>query len=330
MTSTPAILIENLYKSYGKVQALDGLDLTVQEGSVLAVLGPNGAGKTTTVRCLTTLTKPDSGRVEVAGYDVVRQPAAVRVRIGLTGQFAAVDERLTGFENLEMFGQLYHLSGKMARQRAKELLERFDLLDAADRYVKTYSGGMRRRLDLAASLIANPPILFLDEPTTGLDPRARLVVWDVVRELVANGKTVFLTTQYLEEADQLAHQIAVVDLGRVIANGTSDELKEQIGGERLEITVAPGSDLQTALQTLRPHAAGEVLVDAEHRHLTAPLIQGGQKLTAIVRAFEAAGIVLDEFALRRPTLDDVFLSLTGRIATKPNGNGVSKPERSSR
>jgi ABC-2 type transport system ATP-binding protein len=305
--------------------------LAVAEGSILAVLGPNGAGKTTIVRCLATLTKPDSGRAAVAGYDVVRQAAAVRACIGLTGQFAAVDERLTGFENLEMFGRLYHLPGKIACQRARELLERFDLVEAANRFVKTYSGGMRRRLDLAASLIANPPILFLDEPTTGLDPRARLVVWDIVRDLVAEGKTVFLTTQYLEEADQLAHRIAVVDQGRVIAQGTSDGLKEQIGGERLELTVALGSDLQTAVQTLRPRTAcGEVQVDDEHRHLTAPLIQGGRQLAGIIRDFESAQVVLEEFALRRPTLDDVFLSLTGHVAAKTNHNGVAKSGGSSR
>jgi ABC-2 type transport system ATP-binding protein len=329
MADTPAILVENLHKYYGKIHALDGLDLEVAEGSILAVLGPNGAGKTTTVRCLTTLSRPDNGRVEVAGYDVVRQASAVRACIGLTGQFAALDERLTGFENLEMFGQLYHLPRKTARQRARELLERFDLVDAASRFVKTYSGGMRRRLDLAASLIANPPILFLDEPTTGLDPRARLVVWAIVRDLVVEGKTVFLTTQYLEEADQLAHQIVVIDEGRVIAQGTSDKLKEQIGGERLELTVAPGSNLQTALQTLRPHTAGgEVQIDDERRHLTASLTQGGRQLAGIVRDFEAAQIVLEEFALRRPTLDDVFLSLTGHVAAKAVPNEASKPERS--
>ncbi len=331
MTNKPAIWAEKLHKSYGKVHALDGLDLAVVAGSILAVLGPNGAGKTTAVCCLTTLSRPDSGRAEVAGYDVVRQAAAVRACIGLTGQFATVDERLTGFENLEMFGQLYHLSGKTARQRARKLLESFDLVEAANRFVKTYSGGMRRRLDLAASLIANPPILFLDEPTTGLDPRARLVVWKVVRDLVAEGKTVFLTTQYLEEADQLAHQIVVVDQGRVIAQGTSDELKEQIGGERLELTVAAKSNLQIAVQTLRPHtASGEVQIDEGHRHLTAPLLQGGQQLTGIIRDFEAAQIVLEEFALRRPTLDDVFLSLTGHVATKADPNGTTQLERDSR
>lgn len=331
MTNKPAIWIENLHKAYGTVLALDGLDLVVAEGSILAVLGPNGAGKTTTVRCLTTLTRPDSGRAEVAGYDVVRQAAAVRTCIGLTGQFAAVDERLTGFENLEMFGQLYHLSGKAARQRAAALLEQFDLVEAAQRLVKTYSGGMRRRLDLAASLIADPPILFLDEPTTGLDPRARLVVWDIVRAQAAEGKTVFLTTQYLEEADLLAHQIAVIDQGRVIAQGTSAELKERIGGERLELTVAPGSNLQTAWQTLRPYAAGGVVqVNDEHRQLTAPLLQGGQKLAGIIRDFETTQVSLEEFALRRPTLDDVFLSLTGHAAAPANHNGAAKPVRSTR
>jgi len=325
MTTTPAIFVEGLRKCYGKVHALDGLDLTAQQGSVLAVLGPNGAGKTTAVRILTTLSRPDGGRAQVAGYDVVRQAAEVRACIGLTGQFAAVDERLTGFENLEMFGQLYHLSAKMARQRAGELLERFDLLEAAGRFVKTYSGGMRRRLDLAASLIANPPILFLDEPTTGLDPRARLVVWQIVRDLVAEGKTVFLTTQYLDEADLLAHQIAVIDQGRVIAQGTGDQLKEQIGGERLELTISPQSDLQAALQTLRPYAVGgAVQVDGEHRQLTAPLLQGGRQLAAIIRDLETAQVVLEEFALRRPTLDDVFLSLTGRAASET----AAAPQRS--
>jgi len=330
MTTTPAILVEGLHKYYGKVHALDGLDLIAQEGSVLAVLGPNGAGKTTAVRILTTLSRPDSGRAQVAGYDVVRQAAEVRACIGLTGQFAAVDERLTGFENLEMFGQLYHLSAKTARQRAGELLERFDLVEAAGRFVKTYSGGMRRRLDLAASLIANPPILFLDEPTTGLDPRARLVVWQIVRDLVAEGKTVFLTTQYLDEADLLAQQIAVIDQGRVIAQGTGDQLKEQIGGERLELTVSPQSDLQTALQTLRPYTVGgEIQVDGEHRHLTAPLLQGGRQLAAIIRDLETAQVVLEEFALRRPTLDDVFLSLTGRAASETVQPKVAAPQRSS-
>ena len=250
-TVTPTIVIENLHKSYGQVHALDGLDLVAEEGSVLAVLGPNGSGKTTTVRILTTLLVPDSGRVEVEGLDVVKHAAAVRSRIGLTGQYAAVDESLTGLENLRMFGQLYHLSSAAAKQRASTLLERFDLMDAASRLVRTYSGGMRRRLDLAASMIVSPPILFLDEPTTGLDPRARQAVWEVISDLVAGGTTVFLTTQYLEEADHLADQIVVIAHGRVIARGTADELKTQIGGERLELTLAPGGNLQAAVAYFR-------------------------------------------------------------------------------
>src|SRR5215471_20263549 len=233
MSTSPAILAEGVQKSYGKTQALAGLDLVVEAGSVLGVLGPNGAGKSTAVRILTTLLKPDSGRAEVAGLDVVKQAAAVRAHIGLAGQNAAVDELLTGYENLTMFGQLYHLSGALAKRRAHDLLERFDLVEAANRLVKTYSGGMRRRLDLAASLILAPPILFLDEPTTGLDPRGRLALWEVIRDLAKAGTTVFLTTQYLEEADHLAEQIAVIDQGKVIGKGTADELKAQIGGDRL-------------------------------------------------------------------------------------------------
>jgi ABC-2 type transport system ATP-binding protein len=240
----------------------------------------------------------------------------LRSRIGLTGQYAAVDENLTGYENLRMFGQLYHLSGSLARQRANELLERFDLTSAAKRTVKTYSGGMRRRLDLAASLIVSPPVLFLDEPTTGLDPRGRLAMWDVIGGLVADGTTVLLTTQYLEEADQLANQIVVVDLGRVIAKGTADELKTQIGGERIEITVTPGSDLVVATETLRSYSTGELQVDAEQRRIIMPVINGAHLITGIVRDLDAARISLDDLALRRPTLDDVFLTLTGRAATE--------------
>ncbi len=239
MAKTPAILAEGLYKAYGKTHALDGLNLVAEEGTVLGILGPNGAGKTTAVRILTTLIRPDRGRAEVAGLDVVTHARTVRERIGLSGQYAAVDELLTGYENLKMFGQLYRLPGAVAKRRAHDLLERFDLARAASRLVKTYSGGMRRRLDLAASLIISPPILFLDEPTTGLDPRGRLAMWEVIRDLAAQGTTALLTTQYLEEADHLAHQIVVIDHGRVIAQGTADELKTQIGGERLELTVAP-------------------------------------------------------------------------------------------
>jgi ABC-2 type transport system ATP-binding protein len=315
MANTPAILAEGVHKSYGKTHALDGLDLEAPEGSVLGVLGPNGAGKTTAVRILTTLLLPDSGHAEVAGLDVVKQAQAVRAHIGLAGQYAAVDETLTGFENLKMFGQLYHLPDAEAKRRASALLAGFDLVEAAGRVVKTYSGGMRRRLDLAASLIVSPPILFLDEPTTGLDPRGRLAMWEVISGLVAEGTTVFLTTQYLDEADHLADQIVVFDRGRVIARGTADELKTQIGGERLEITVAEGFDLQGALEALRPHSAGEVQIDSERRQLVAPLARGAQQLTTIVRDLDAAGLVLDNLALRRPTLDDVFLSLTGRAAT---------------
>ena len=316
MSHKPAIVVEGLQKRYGKTQALAGLDLVAEEGKVLALLGPNGAGKTTAVRILTTLLQPDSGKAEVLGLDVVKHADELRARIGLTGQYAAVDENLTGYENLRMFGQLYHLPGSVARGRANELLERFDLVGAAKRVVKTYSGGMRRRLDLAASLIVSPPVLFLDEPTTGLDPRGRLAMWDVIGDLVADGTTVLLTTQYLEEADQLAHQIVVVDLGHVIAKGTADELKTQIGGERIEITVSAGSDLDAAAQALRSYSSGELLINREHRHLVMPVTHGAQLIAGVVRDLDTAQIGVDDLALRRPTLDDVFLSLTGRAATE--------------
>jgi ABC-2 type transport system ATP-binding protein len=315
MSNRPAILAEGLHKYYGKTRALAGLDLVAEEGSVLALLGPNGAGKTTAVRILTTLLRPDAGRAEVAGLDVVKDAEVLRSRIGLAGQYAAVDENLTGYENLEMFGRLYHLSGGVARRRANELLERFDLVDAARRTVKTYSGGMRRRLDLAGSLIISPQVLVLDEPTTGLDPRGRLAMWEVISTLAASGTTVLLTTQYLEEADHLADQITVVDVGRVIARGTADELKAQIGGERLELTVARGGDLNGAAQALRPYSAGEIQVNADARQLVVPVRQGTQLLADVVRDLDAVHIPLDTLALRRPTLDDVFLTLTGRAAT---------------
>lgn len=315
MSNRPAILAEGLQKYYGKTRALAGLDLAAREGTVLAVLGPNGAGKTTAVRILTTLLRPDGGHAKVAGLDVVKDADAVRRHIGLTGQYAALDENLTGYENLEMFGRLYHLSGAVARRRANELLEQFDLVDAARRTVKTYSGGMRRRLDLAASLIMMPPVLFLDEPTTGLDPRGRLAMWDVISSLVADGTTVLLTTQYLEEADQLADQIAVVDLGRVIARGTADELKAQVGGERLELTLAHGDDLKDAIQALHPYSVGEIQVNADDRQLVVPVVEGTQLLATVVRDLDAADISLDSLALRRPSLDDVFLTLTGHAAT---------------
>lgn len=329
MSNRPAILAEGLQKYYGKTRALAGLDLVAEEGTVLAMLGPNGAGKTTAVRILTTLLRPDAGRAEVAGLDVVKDADAIRARIGLTGQYAAVDENLTGYENLVMFGRLYHLSGSVARQRANELLERFDLVDAARRTVKTYSGGMRRRLDLAASLIMKPPVLFLDEPTTGLDPRGRLAMWDIISTLVSEGATVLLTTQYLEEADQLANQIVVVDLGRVIARGTADELKTQVGGERLELTVTQGDDLYAAVQTLRPYSVGEIQVNTDDQQIIVPVVQGSQLLTAIVRDLDAAHIPLETLSLRRPTLDDVFLTLTGRTASAaempPEDNLASRP-----
>ena len=331
MNGRPAILAEGLEKSYGKTRALDGLDLAVEEGTVLGLLGPNGAGKTTAVRILTTLLAPDAGRAEVVGLDVVKQAEELRSRIGLTGQYAAVDEYLTGRENLEMVGRLYHLPKKQARKRADELLERFDLVDAASRLAKTYSGGMRRRLDLAASLVYSPPVLFLDEPTTGLDPRSRLAMWDIIGELVAGGTTLLLTTQYLDEADRLADRIAVVDTGRVIAEGTADELKARVGGERLEVTVSEGGDLDVAARVLAPYAVsgaeggagseGNVRVEPERRYLGAT-VEGGAKLLArVVRDLDAAGVQLDDLGLHRPTLDDVFLALTGRAAEQTGDSG---------
>ncbi len=303
-----------LVKKYGDVVALDGLDLSVPEGAVYGLLGPNGAGKTTTVRILTTLLKPDSGMAKVDGIDVVRKPNAVRRIIGLTGQYAAVDEYLTGRENLRMFGDLYHLPSAYVKERSQELLERFDLVDAADRSLRTYSGGMRRRLDLAASLIAKPRVLFLDEPTTGLDPRSRLGLWEVITDLVADGTTVLLTTQYLEEADQLAEQIVVIDHGRVIAQGTSDVLKDQVGGDRLEVVVSDPAQVQAAAQALHPVSTGDITIDAEDSRVVAPVVGGSLTLVEAVRALDAAHVAIADVALRRPTLDDVFLTLTGHAA----------------
>jgi ABC-2 type transport system ATP-binding protein len=324
MGARDAILAEGLEKRFGQTQALRGLDLAAEEGTVLGVLGPNGAGKTTAVRILTTLLKLDAGHAQVAGLDVVRDADKLRARIGLAGQYAAVDDLLTGRENLEMFGRLYHIAGSAARKRATELLERFDLTDAANRIVKTYSGGMRRRLDLAASLIVTPPVLFLDEPTTGLDPRGRTEMWDVISHLVADGTTVLLTTQYLEEADLLADQIVVVDHGRVIARGTSDELKGQVGGERLEVSVARGSDLDAAMRALSGYASGDLHVDAEHRRVVVPVTNGSLLLADAVRDLDAAGLRIDDLALRRPTLDDVFLTLTGHAAEDRGADSSSR------
>ena len=328
----PAILAEGLEKRYGATHALRGLDLAVDEGTIFGLLGPNGAGKTTAVRILTTLLKPDAGRAEVAGFDIVRQADRLRAHIGLTGQYAAVDEYLTGWENLEMVGRLYHLPKARARRRADELLERFDLVEAGRRLVKTYSGGMRRRLDLAASLVVAPPVLFLDEPTTGLDPRSRMGMWDLIRELVAGGTTVLLTTQYLEEADQLAQRIAVIDGGAVIARGTPDELKTRVGGARIEMTVARTGDLDAAVRVLRRYGDGSVQVDAERRRIVAPAADGSASLAAAVRELDAAGVRLDELGLHRPTLDDVFLALTGHMAEpsaveeQPTTGGVDRAD----
>jgi ABC-2 type transport system ATP-binding protein len=313
-SSRPMISAVGLVKRFGKTRALDGFDLEVEHGTVFGLLGPNGAGKTTAVRIFTTLLAPDAGRAEVAGLDVVRDADRLRTQIGLAGQSAAVDELLTGRENLEMVGRLYRMTRARARARALELLEQFGLTDAANRTARTYSGGMRRRLDLAASLIATPPVLFLDEPTTGLDPRSRLSMWEFIKELRAGGSTLLLTTQYLEEADYLADRIAVIEAGRTIAVGTADELKRQVGGERIELTLARGSDMAAAAAVLERHADGAVRVDEGTRHLSAAAANGARRLADIVRDFDAAGIVLDDLAVRRPTLDDVFLALTGHAA----------------
>ena len=307
-----AISARGLVKHYGEVRAIDGVDLDVEQGTVVGLLGPNGAGKTTTVKVLATLLKPDSGTATVNGFDVVKNADEVRAQIGLTGQYAAVDEYLTGRENLTLFGKLFHLDKRYVKDRAAELLDRFDLTDAADRPIKTYSGGMRRRLDLAASLIGHPKVLFLDEPTTGLDPRSRLGMWDVIQQLVREGNTVLLTTQYLEEADQLASKIVVIDHGKVIAEGTADHLKSRIGGDRVELQVPHDANIDAATTALALATHGEVVVDG--RRLMAPVSNGSSALIDVVRAFDSTGIHLEDIALRRPTLDDVFLSLTGHAA----------------
>ena len=312
MPDTPAVRAEGLVKEFGDVRALDGVDLIVPTGKVVGLLGPNGAGKTTTVNILSTLLKPTAGKAWVGGFDVSTHPDDVRRVIGLTGQYAAVDEYLTGRENLRMFGDLYHLTPAYVKERSQQLLEWFDLADAADRPAKTYSGGMRRRLDLASSLVAQPSILFLDEPTTGLDPRSRIGLWDVIKGLVEHGTTVLLTTQYLDEADQLADDIVVIDHGRVIAHGTPEQLKDEVGGDRIEVTIADPARVGDASAALGELARSEPAVDGQRVSIPAP--GGSTVLVEAVRRLDARGIEVTDLGLRRPTMDDVFLTLTGHAA----------------
>jgi ABC-2 type transport system ATP-binding protein len=317
----PAVVAEGLVKSFGTTKALCGVDFDVERGQILGVLGPNGAGKTTAVRILTTLLRPDAGRAEIDGIDVLEDPQRARARIGLTGQYAAVDEALSGHENLEHVGRLYHMGTAVARERATELLERFDLVEASDRVVKGYSGGMRRRLDIAMSLIARPSVLFLDEPTTGLDPRSRQSVWALIDELVRGGTTTLLTTQYLDEADRLADDIVVIDRGKAIARGTSEELKQQIGGELIEVVVEDPEEAQRVIEVLGHHACGDPHVGDDLRTVSLPVFRVEGMVPAAVRELDAAGIAVHDVAARRATLDDVFFALTGHAAEEDSTDG---------
>ena len=315
-----------LKKRYGKVVALDGVDLEVEEGSILALLGPNGAGKTTAVSILTTLLRPDEGEAIVAGADIINEPQEVRKRIGLSGQYAAVDEQLTGFENLHMVGRLYRFKSKKARKKSRELLERFDLSDAADRPVKTYSGGMRRRLDLACALVGEPPVLFLDEPTTGLDPRSRYSLWEVMHDLAKNGTTLLLTTQYMEEADQLADDIVVIDHGKEIAHGNADELKRMVGGQRISVTVQDAANLPEAKTILERFAVEEIYTEERQRTLVVPITGGTETLSKALKSLNGT-VSLEDVGMRRPTLDDVFLTITGHHVLPEVSNGKKKAKK---
>ncbi len=327
----PAILAESLSKAFGPIKALDGVNVSVQPGTVMAMLGPNGAGKTTLVRILATLMRPDAGRAEVAGHDVIREAKAVRSLIGLTGQYAAVDENLTGRENLEMVGRLYHIGGTLARARAGELLNRFELAEAAGRRVRTYSGGMRRRLDLAASLVARPPVLFLDEPTSGLDPRSRLALWDIITGLVKEGTTVLLNTQYLEEADRLADYIAVMDRGRIIEAGTSRYLKHCCGGDVLvQLLLSDRTQTAAAGEALSVFGDGKLQVDQTAGLVSFPVVDGTAILPELVRRLDSRGVTRYDLTLRQPTLDDVFLALTGRSAETAQTESAAGGSRSQR